>query len=188
MQTLAGNEFYTQLGSLMEFPWEDVRPRVKVLSELAGKAGYPVETLEYLKAFQKGIEEMPLDNLQGIYSYTFEMSTDFTLDLGFHLHEGFKRTENLLQLKTMYRHFEFPFEELGKGELTDHLPLVLKFLGFLQDKEAQRDLMESFLIKALEKLRKNFDKNQDNPYKPLINFVYRVIDGDIKKDIKEEVK
>lgn len=184
MKTLVGNELYTQLGSLMEFPWEDIRPRVKVVSELAGKAGYPVETLENLKSFQKGIEDMPLDNLQGIYSYTFEMSTDFTLDLGFHLHEGFKRTENLLQLKTMYRHFEFPFESLGGGELPDHLPLVLKFLGFLQDEEAGRDLRINFLIKALEKLNKNFEKNQKNPYKPLINAIYKIID----KDIKEEVK
>lgn len=188
MQTLAGSDLYTQLGDLLGYPGEDIRSRAEAVSALINCAAqYPDDVRENIAEFVKKVAGMPLDDLQGIYSYTFEMSSDYTLDLGYHIHEGFKRAENLLQIKAMYRHFEFPFEETGKGELTDHLPLVLKFLGFLKDEEARRDLRVNFLIKALEKLNKNFDKNRENPYRPLINAIYRIIDKDIK-DIKEEVK
>lgn len=185
METLAGNDLYTQLGSLIEYPKTDIRPVVTAVIDLiTGNEKYQKEIVDALEAFRKGIQDMSLDDLQGVYSYTFEMSSDYSLDLGFHLHEGFKRAENLLQLKAMYRHFEFPFESMGGGELPDHLPLVLKFLSFLRDEEAIRDLRINFLIKSLEKLNKNFEKNQKNPYRPLINAICKIID----KDIKEEVK
>lgn len=185
MTTLVGNDLYTQLGSLIEYPRMDVRPKVDAVIDLIkGNEKYQKEIADALEDFRKGILDMPLDELQGVYTYTFEMSSDYSLDLGFHLHEGFKRAENLLQIKAMFRHFEFPFETIGGGELPDHLPLVLKFLGFLRDEEAIKDLRINFLIKALERLNKNFEKNQKNPYRPLINAICKIID----KDIKEEVK
>lgn len=185
METLAGNDLYTQLGSLIEYPKADIRPRVAAVIEMINSsAAYPKEVMDSLMSFKQAVAEMSLDDLQGVYSYTFEMSSDFSLDLGYHLHEGFKRTENLLEIKAMYRHFEFPFESTGGGELPDHLPLVLKFLGFLHDEAAIRALRINFLIKSLEKLNKNFEKNQKNPYRPLINAICKIID----KDIKEEVK
>lgn len=185
MTTLVGNDLYTQLGGLIEYPKQDIRPKLDALIDLIkGDEKYQKEILDSLDDFRRSIQAMSLDDLQGVYSYTFEMSSDFSIDLGYHLHEGFKRTENLLQIKAMYRHFEFPFESMGGGELPDHLPLVLKFLGFLQDETAIRDLRGNFLIMSLEKLNKNFAKNQKNPYRSLINAICKIID----KDIKEEVK
>lgn len=182
METLVGKDIYTQLAVLLEYPREDFRVRVEeVLNVISAFTGYPVEILNSVKEFRRLIEDMPLDDLQGIYSYTFEMSNEFTLDLGAHVYDGFKRSDFLVNLKTMYRRFEFPFETFGKGELPDHLSLVLRFIGFVKDEDIKKSFKRDFMIKALEKLYKSFTKNQENPYSHLINTVYRIIDRDVKE-------
>lgn len=187
METLVGKDIYTQLAVLLEYPREDIRYRVdEAIILLSGYTNkYPPEVVVSLQEFMKGISDMPLDDLQGTYSYTFEMSADSTLDMGAHIYDGFKRTENLVNIKTMYRNHDFPFETLGKGELPDHLPLVLRFLGFTKDEGLKKDFEKDFLIKALEKLNRNFTKiNPENPYGRLINAIYKIIDRDIKEEVK----
>lgn len=182
METLVGKDIYTQLAMLLEYPREDFKVRVEeVLNVISAFTGYPEEILNSVKEFRGSIEDMPLDDLQGIYSYTFEMSNDYTLDLGAHVFDGFKRADFLVKLKTMYRRFEFPFETFGKGELPDHLSLVLRFIGFAKDEDIKKSFERDFMIKALEKLYKSFTKNQENPYHHLINAVYRIIDRDVKE-------
>ena len=181
-ETLVGKDPYTQLAGLLDYPREDMRSRVdEAVNIISGHPEYPAEVIASLKEFRKSIEDMTLDDLQGMYSYTFEMSSDLSLDLGSHILEGFKRSGNLLNIKTMYRMFEFPFESLSKGELPDHLPLVLRFLGFSRDEQVKKDFKVDFVIRALEKLHKNFLNNQENPYRHLITAVYKIIDRDVKE-------
>lgn len=182
METLVGKDLYTQLSILLEYPREDFTSRIDVAINIVGSlTDYPQEVINGVREFKKAIEDMPLDDIQGVYSYTFEMSADTTLDMGAHIYDGFKRAENLVHIKAMYRRFEFPFETYVKGELPDNLPLILRFLGFAKDEEVKKDFKRDFLIKALEKLNKNFSKNQDNPYYHIINAVYRLIDRDVKE-------
>src|SRR3970040_65531 len=105
---LISKDPYSLLAGLLDYPAEDIQSKVT----------------ESLKEFKKVLAGMSLDDLQGVYSYTFEMSSDHSLDLGSHILEGFKRSGNLVHIKTMYRRVEFPFESLSKGELPDHLHLV----------------------------------------------------------------
>jgi len=182
METLVGKDIYTQLAMLLEYPREDFKDRVEeALHVIRVSSRCPEDIRTSIEDFRKVIEDMPLDDLQGIYSYTFELTSDYTLDLGAHVFDGFKRAEFLVNLKTMYRRSEFPFEALGKGELPDHLSLVLRFLGFARDEELKKSFKRDFLIKALEKLSKNFAKNRENPYYHLINAVYKIIDRDVKE-------
>lgn len=183
METVVGRDPYTQFAILLEYPREDIRQKIdEAIILMSGYSNkYPPEIVESLQEFLKGVSDMSLDDLQGIYSYTFEMSSDFTLDLGHHILDGFKRAEYLVHIKTMYRNNEFPFDVFSRGELPDHLPLVLRFLGFVQNEDLKKDFMRDFIIKALEKLNKNFSKTQANPYSHLINAVYRIIDRDIKE-------
>lgn len=176
------NSLYNQLASLLDFPAEDIKTKVEnCVKTLEADDKYPAEALEQLKTFQRDMENISLDDLRGIYSYTFELAADSTLDLGYHLFDGFKRSNSLASIKAMYRLNNFPYEEVSGGELPDHLPVVLRFLGFVQDDDLKKDFRESFVIKAIEKLNQYFDKNKQNIYRHLVLAVYRVIDHDVKE-------
>lgn len=178
---------YSLIAALLEYPREDMKgPAKECAEELLSHPEYPPEAAEELKAFQSEIKEMSLDDLQGMFTYTFEISSgDFTLDLGYHLHDGFKRASNLLTLKTMYRAHGFPIDSVAGGELPDNLPIMLKFMGFLQDEELRAELRETYLVRAIEKLHKNFERKQDSPYSRLITALWLVIDADVKLDGKK---
>ncbi len=172
---------YDHFAGLLDYPHQDIKIRTgECIKALANYPKYPAEAMEELKSFQREIEDIPLDDIQGVYSYTFELTTDFTLDMGSHIYDGFKRSNQLATIKSMYKLSGFPYEDVSKGELPDHLPVVLRFLSFLQDEDLKKNFRETFLILAMEKLVKNFDKNRKNVYSHLITAIYKVIDKDVK--------
>ncbi len=182
MGTVMEKSLYSHFAGLLEYPREDMKIRVEEsVKALSSHPEYPPEAVEELKKFQRDLEEMPLDDLQGVYSYTFELSSDYTLDMGYHLFEGFKRSNKMATIKSMFKESGFPSEQFGKGELPDHLPVLLHFLSFLQDEALKKDFRESFVILAMEKLVKNFEKNKKNIYSHLISAIYRVLDKDVKE-------
>ncbi len=187
MQLVLGKGIYTQFALLLDYPQENITELiegcVKILND---SPQYPPKATEEIDRFRERVEGMPLDDLQGIYSYTFEMSADFTLDMAYNQYEGFKRSNILVSIKEMYKDQGFPFDSVAKGELPDHLPVVLRFLDFLQDGELKRDFRESFLIKGLEKLKKNIENKPDNPYNHLINALWVIIDKDVKGEASKE--
>ncbi|MFQ5442019.1 MAG: nitrate reductase molybdenum cofactor assembly chaperone [Thermodesulfobacteriota bacterium] len=183
MMTVKEKSLYEHFAGLLHYPREDMRPGIEeAVRALEGHAEYPPEALDELKLFSKEVGEISLDDLQGIYSYTFELTSEYTLDIGHFLFDGFKRSNYLASLKAMYRENGFPFDEVAGGELPDHLPVLLEFLSRLEDKELRRDVTESFLVMGMEKLNKNFERQQGNLYCHLINAIYRVIDKDVKEE------
>lgn len=176
-----GKNIYALLAGLLEHPEEDIKIKAEqCIKALADYPQYPPEITEELKKFQKDLENIPLDDVKGVYSYTFELSSDFTLDLGYHIFDGFRRSNSLAAIKGMYIDKGFPLEERAGGELPDHLPVVLHFMSFTDDEELLKNFRETFLIKALEKLHKNFERNKKNLYWHVINAIYRIIDKDVK--------
>ena len=76
-ETLVGKDPYTQLAGLLDYPREDMRGKVdEAVNIISGHPEYPAEVIVSLKEFRKSIEDMTLDDLQGMYAYTFEMSSD----------------------------------------------------------------------------------------------------------------
>ena len=182
MAMVMEKNLYTLLAGLLEYPKEDLIVRAEeCMKRLLSEESYPKDIAEEFNKFVQDVKEVPLDDIQGVYSYTFELTSDFTLDMGYHLYDGFKRSNNLSTIKGMYKAHNFPFEEIAKGELPDHLPVMLYFLGTLKDEALKKDFRESFVILALEKLHKNFDKNRRNVYSHLISVIYRVLDKDVKE-------
>ena len=179
MMTLE-KSLYTYLGELLQFPKEDIRPQADECIDILTKEHYPEEIVNEVKNFRKDLDRISLDQLQELYSYTFELVSDTTLDMGYYIHEGFKRARNLLTIKSMYRERGFPFEDVAKGELPDNLPIALQFLGFLEDAELRKDFTKTFVIQALEKLNRNF-QTKKNAYRHLVNAVYRILDKDVKE-------
>ena len=182
MASVREKSLYEHFAGLLNYPREDIRLRVEeCMKALSAHTEYPPEATQELQLFLKELDGMPLDDLQGIYSYTFELTSEYTLDLGHYLYDGFKRSNYLASLKAMYRENNFPFDEVAKGELPDHLPVVLRFLATIGDEELKKDVRESFVIMAIEKLNKNFERTSSNVYSHLINSIYRVIDKDVKE-------
>lgn len=182
MNAMSQKEVYAHFAGLLEYPQEDIKIRTEeCMKALRAYSGCPPEALEQMSKFQKDLDHIPLDDLRGIYSYTFELTSDFSLDMGYHIYDGFKRANSLASIKAMYVDNGFPFDELSKGELPDYFPVVLRFLGFIDDEELRANFRESFLIKTLEKLNKNFEKNKKNIYSHLISAIYRIIDKDVKE-------
>ncbi len=172
---------YEYFADILHYPGEETRANVEAAIEaLSQCTQYPPEVMEEMKNFLAEVDKLSLDDMQGIYSYTFELTSEYTLDLGHFLYDGFKRSNNLASLKAMYREKGFPYDEVAKGELPDHLPVVLAFLGTLEDEELKQDVTSSFLVMALEKLDKNFERNKGNLYCHLISAIHRVVDKDVK--------
>ncbi len=183
------NELYSTFATLLDYPWEDLKGVTQHCIELLqSHPHYPREAVEEVGSFLNEISEMPLDDLQGIYSYTFEIASgEFAIDLGYHLYDGFKRANFLVSLKEMYKAHGFPYDSIAKGELPDHLTVLLRFLDFLKDESLKKELLESVLIKGVEKVNKNFElKNKESPYRHLIKALNLVIEADLKTELMLE--
>jgi len=172
---------YEYFADILQYPTEDTKAKIEEAMEALSRCPqYGPEVMDAMRQFQEEVNKLPLDDVQGIYSYTFELTSEYTLDLGHFLFDGFKRSNYLASLKAMYREKGFPYDEVAKGELPDHMPVLLSFLGTLEDRELKQDVTESFLIMALEKLDKNFERNKGNLYCHLINAIHLVVDKDVK--------
>ncbi|MBI5633160.1 MAG: hypothetical protein HZA15_06755 [Nitrospirae bacterium] len=183
MQTLVGKNIYTHFADLLEFPREDIRPKVDECIVAINDSHYPEDVVKELMSFRNDLDRLSIDTLQELYSYTFELVSDTTLDMGYYLHagqDGFKRARNLVTIKAMYRDNGFPFEEIAKGELPDHLTVLLRFIGFIEGEDLRRDFMKSFVVVAMEKLNRNF-QTQKNAYRHLVGAIYKIIDRDVKE-------
>lgn len=178
---------YGQLGDLLCFPGEDIYEKTQeCINALLELDSYPREAVEEVEAFLKDIKGLTLDNLQGVFSYTFEFASDYSLDLGYHLYEGFKRSNYLVSLKVMYKSNGFPYDDIAKGELPDSLPVVLKYVDFEKNEVLKKDLRESLLVKGLEVLNKNFERNEKAEYRHLLKAILIVVDADVKAGSLDE--
>jgi len=181
MMSVKVKSLYEFFADVLQYPDEDLKAKIEVTMETLSRCPqYGPEVMDAMRKFLEEVERLPLDDIQGIYSYTFELTSEYTLDLGHFLYDGFKRSNNLASLKAMYRENGFPYDEVAKGELPDHMPVLLAFLGTLENSELKQEVTESFLIMALEKLNKNFERNKGNLYSHLIDAIHRVVDKDVK--------
>jgi nitrate reductase assembly molybdenum cofactor insertion protein NarJ len=182
MEVKGEEKLYSLFASLLSYPKEDIKDvATECIETLSSDSDYSSEPVKEVKIFLDGASKMPLDDLEGIYSYSFELSADHTLDLAFHLFDGFKRSNVLVSIKEMYKANGFPYDRIAKGELPDNLTVILKFLSGLEDQELKKDLRENMLIKALEKLSKSFDTQKDNIYSNIVKALLLVVDTDVKK-------
>ncbi len=182
MENNGEEKIYKLFASLLSYPKEDIKDVVaECVKALSNDPEYSKEAVKEIEVFAKEVSKLPLDDIEGIYSYTFELSADHTLDLAFHLFDGFKRSNVLVSIKEMYKANGFPYDRYSKGELPDNLTVILRFLADLDDQELKKDFRENMVIKALEKLSKGFDAHKENVYGNIIKALLLVIDTDVKK-------
>ncbi len=178
------NRINTLFATLLSYPWDEVAGlAAKTIEVMTGHTQYPQEAINEVKVFADEIEKISLDDLQGIYSYTFEIASgEFSLDIGYHLHDGFKRANALVSLKELYKSRGFPYDKVAKGELADNLTVLLRFFDFTEEESLRNELRESFLVRGLEQLNKNFDLKPDTetPYRHLLKALGMMVEADLK--------
>jgi nitrate reductase delta subunit len=136
------------------------------------KAGHCYERLHALQpdvaslveSFYHAMEQRSLEQMQELYTTTFDMQPVCYPYLGYQLFgESYKRGAFMAQLNEAYHVAGYSAEQ----ELPDHIAVVLHFLG-LNSSNRQGDFYQSLLnegmIPALEKMLKTFGGQSENPY------------------------
>lgn len=122
----------------------------------------------HLSKFAEHVRTLTRDQLEELYTRTFDLNPTCSLDIGWHLYgEQYTRGAFLVSLRAAHRAHGVDEET----ELPDHLPSVLRLLARSGETEA-RDLTGESLLPAVEKMLSAFSNDQ-NPYSSLL----RAVDG-----------
>ncbi len=113
-----------------------------------------------LRNFQAGLATLGLGQLQELYTGTFDMVPDCSLNLGYQLFgDDWRRSAFLADLAGRCRQCGAS----AGAELPDHLCFVLRFLARQEDGRERELLINECLIPALTRLLSEVHKS-DNPY------------------------
>ena len=117
-----------------------------------------------LRKFQEAHREMGTSRLQEIYTTTFDMQPDCTLNLSYHLFgEDQRRGIFLAKLKELY---EQASVDTGT-ELPDHLCLILRYVATEAGMATKPDLIADCLHPAVSKITGGVDVS--NPYRCVLD-------------------
>lgn len=159
---------YDELADLLEYPnsvWDSKMS--------TGADNYT------LIEFRSGIATLTLSELQELYTRTFDLNPVCALEVGYHLFgENYKRGEFLAHL----RETEAPFDLGQEHQLPDYLPVLLRLLAKLDDKDLRASLISECLIPALEKMLKPLSEGE-NPYRHLIAAVNAVLRSEVPTQV-----
>lgn len=123
------------------------------------------ECQEGVRRFQELHRELGTARLQEIYTSVFDMQSECTLNLSYHLFgEDQRRGLFLAKLKELY-------QQAGVdpgNELPDHLCLMLRYLTAHAEAAEKHDLIADCLVPAVSKIRGGLDEVA-NPYGHLLD-------------------
>lgn len=148
---------YELFARLFRYPTAELPLEVAEL-RAALAPSYPEAAAE-LRLFAEQLRETgvlsakPLDDLQEVFTRSFEVQSIATLDVGYvAFGDDYKRGELLVNLNRELRDLGV---ELGV-ELSDHLSNVLRLLARWEDEEAAAELVSIVLYPSLVKMLREF--------------------------------
>ncbi len=131
---------------LLRYPNEHTQGLAASLADAAMATGHPCQ--EHLEAFALVARTVELRELQELYTRSFDLNPDCSLDVGWHLFgESYQRGQFLAMMRTHLR--ENGIEE--EKNLPDHLPGLLD-LGMKLETPDAMDLVDDCILPALEKI------------------------------------
>lgn len=129
------------------------------------------EAAPRIERFAHAVAGRTVEELQELYTRTFDLNPVCALDVGWHLYgENYDRGRFLVRMREL-------LETLGieeSVELPDHLTSVLPALARL-DGEAAGDLAEGYVGRALHKMLDGLS-GKDNPYEEVLRAVAQVLE------------
>lgn len=162
-------EHYHLLAGLLEYPSERW-PSLRVDAE-AHFSNRATAATENVLAFCRMASEIPLYLLQERYTMTFDLNPVCALEIGHYLFgEDYKRGLFLANL----RETEAPYELGQAHQLPDFLPVLLRLLPALDDRELKSSLILECMLPAAGQMVRVLE-NTEIPYKFLLNAAYHTL-------------
>lgn len=154
---------------LFEYPTAEYQQLIQTCCLTVGEAlevSGRDEVNGLLLNFQKANDGRTREELEELYTRTFDLNPVCSLDLGWHLYaENYDRGAFLVRMRELLRRHGIP----ETNELPDHLPSVLKLLARMP-KDEGGVLVREFVLPAVKKMTEGFAKS-DNPFALLVKAV-----------------
>ncbi|MBK7653425.1 MAG: hypothetical protein IPJ20_25580 [Flammeovirgaceae bacterium] len=150
--TKINSDHYRLMAGLLDFPEHGLIEQVNEVRTFLDSR-YP-DAVDNFRPFYELVKEISVDDIQELYTRTFEVQAITTLDLGYLLFgDDYKRAELLVNLN---REHNTVGNNCGH-ELADHLPNVIRLITLLEDDELRRELLKKLIIPGLKKMIGDFD-------------------------------
>ena len=164
----AANEFGF-LARLLRYPEEGYAHQAKqccdVISPLWPEAGAP------LCSFFENVRACSLEDLQTLYTATFDLNPLCSLEVGWHLFgENYERGEFLVKMRSELRRHDLA----ESSELPDHLSHALELLACMEQEDAA-SFATACLFPALDKMHKAIE-GKSNPFELVLVAVERIME------------
>lgn len=161
-------EFYDLLATLLGYPQDKTRAaleRCRTIGRMKDSVA-----VEFLDRFAEQTAAMTAEELQELYTRTFDLNPTCSLEVGWQLYgENYTRGEFLVAMRQTLRRLDVP----ESTELPDHLTHVLSALGRMDSIEASQYSVEC-LVPALEKMLQGLT-GKDNPYASVLEAIRQTV-------------
>ena len=130
---------------LLEYP----HPRLAQTARecVAQVAPENAEAAALIEGFASFADRTPPDIVEEVFTATFDLDATCHPYIGYHLFgEDYKRSALMLELKDLYRRYEFD----SGVELPDHVAVLLRFMAVCPDPELIGEIGREALVRTLE--------------------------------------
>ncbi|GAB4370866.1 MAG: hypothetical protein Kow0042_13270 [Calditrichia bacterium] len=167
---------YAYLADFLEYPTVEIFHKARIFSP--HQSSLPHAAQEHLQKFFAQLKTHTLQELEEIYTRTFDLQMVCYPYVGYHLFgESYKRGAFLAELKARFTKYQFS----EGNELPDHLAVLLRFLSIFSDEEERMALIEDALIPALTPMLKPFVSESDL-YKFLLTAILIILKAEIRDE------
>ena len=157
------------LAPLLEYPRADFDAR---LNEAMLAVQYNSQAFDLLKEFQTTVNSLEAHQLEELYTRTFDLAPICIPYMSSYIYgdENFERGALMTGLQQRYDECKFD----TKGELPDHLALLMRFAPNFSEEEMS-ELLEFCMVAGLDKMCESM-KNADNLYYNVLRTTQVVIE------------
>lgn len=143
---IEATKIHDLLAALVTYPEGDYHARVAECREALAEAHPAVAPL--MASFAETIAPMSAEDLQELFTRTFDLNPVCSLEVGWHLFgENYDRGALMVKTRQELRRYG-----IGESvELPDHLTHCLRLLGHMESERAQ-DFAQSCVLPAVEKM------------------------------------
>ncbi len=135
------------LALLLDYPTTALAAAADECAELLGSAD--AAAAARVAEFGSWVAERSLGEVEEAYVNVFELDSQFQPYIGYHLFgETYKRSLFLCGLEEQYAKHSYTH----RGELGDHLAVMLRFAAACNEREVVDELMRDALLPAVEKM------------------------------------
>lgn len=168
---------FDRLAELLAYPGPDLACAAEETRDLLEQR--EPEAAAHAAAFLEAVEPLSREELEELYTRTFDLNPVCALDVGWHLFgEAYERGAFLVRMRELLAR-----TGLVEGtELPDHLTSVVPAFGRMEPEEAA-GFAASHLRPALDKMLAGF-QGKDNPYEHALRAVVALVAATVSERVE----